>query len=106
MHNQDCLVLLVHLVHLGFLDVQVIQDKDLQDHLDLRASQVMEDQDLKEIKETQVFHPALEHFIKDHLDLLGFLGLKDQQVLLDHVDTKVNQDQQVHLAPQEALREC
>lgn len=94
------------------LDVQETQDKDLRDHLGLQVRQVMEDQDLKETEETQALHPALEHIIpdhqdhQDHQDSLGLLGLKDQQVLLDREDTKVNQARQVCRAPQEALREC
>lgn len=101
---------LVHQGHLGFQDVQEIPDKDLQDHLDLQASQVMEDQDLKETKGILALYPALvEHFIQDHQDHPDLLGLKDQQVLKDQGDTKVNQASQVCPAPQEdqePLRQC
>lgn len=76
-----CLVLLARQVHRVFLDVQVTQDKDLQDRLDLPASQVMEDQDLKEIGETRALHPTQEQFIKDHLDHQGSQDLLDAQDL-------------------------
>lgn len=104
------------LAHQVPLDVQESQDKDLQDHLGLQVSQVMEDQDLRATKEIQVLAQELqqEAFTVDsqdhqvHLDHLGLLGLKDQQVCLDQEDTKVNKASQVCQAAQEdqeALRE-
>lgn len=80
-----------------------------QDHLGPQASQVMEDQDLRETKETQAFHPTLDRIIQDHQDHLGLLGLKDQQVLQDQGDTKVKQASQVYREVQEdqaPLRQC
>lgn len=89
------------LVHLGLLDVQVTQDKDLLDHQGLQGNQVMEDQGQKEKKEMWATHPALEHFILDLQDLLGSPDLKEQQVCLDPVDTQVNKVHQVSLGSQE-----
>lgn len=66
-----------------------------QVHPGPQASQDMEDQDLKETKETQAFHPTLDRIILDHQDHLALLGLKDQQVLQDQGDTKVNKASQV-----------
>lgn len=103
---QECLGNPVHRVLPGHLDVQEIQDKDLQDHPGPQDSQVMEDQDPRETKETQALELALEHITLDNQDHLGLLGLKDQQVLLDQGATKVNKDNKVCPAPQEAQREC
>lgn len=93
--------------HRAHLDVQVIQDRGLQDHLDLQVSQATEDQDLKETKETQASHPALVHFTRghlDHLDLLDLLDQKAPQVLLDHEDIKVIQANQEDQEPQKELQ--
>lgn len=101
------MVHLVHLAHLVLLDVLVIQDKGLQDLLDLL---VMEDPDPKERRETQAMRPALELFTVDHLDHLDPLGLREQQVLLDQEGIKVNQANRVHQESQGSrellLREC
>lgn len=106
--SRCCLVHPAHRDHPGLLDVQGIQDKDLQDHLGLQDRQATANPDRKETRERWAFRPALGHIILDHQDrpvLLGLLGqleLKDQQVLLDQEDTKVNQELQ---DDQEALKE-
>lgn len=75
----------------------MIRDKDPQDRLGLQVSQVMEDQDRRETKETLDLHPALERFTLDHQDHLDLLGLKVN---------KASQVIQVLQGDQEALREC
>lgn len=97
---QEYLAHLVHQVHPGNLDAQVIQDKVLQDLQVHKVRQVMEDQVLKETKGIQVLHPVLDHTLVDHRGHLGLLDRRDPQVLLDQEGIKVSQVNQ-----EEALRQ-